>query len=199
MKRIKEFLSRFTAKPTTKGISTAPLSDLQLSEFQIDGTLVSTSQMITGIERNIGLVRINNEDSVYEFNKAGIIPSFGIDSLAPVNWSHAKARTMFVMVMVISESLLVLSFRRFNKNVYKSLKEDWKWLVIILVMSVPLLHILVMYITPLQNLLSNVFSFSLEYLPLNMIDWLILIVAIGFPILCLELFKWYMRKRKRYF
>jgi serine/threonine protein phosphatase PrpC len=64
------FPKRKKKSSKTTGISTAPLSDLQLSELEIDGTLDSTKQLVTGIERNIGLVRANNEDTVYKLTTA---------------------------------------------------------------------------------------------------------------------------------
>lgn len=73
MKKIRGLFSGKKKKAkTTKvtGISTAPLSDLQLSDLEIDDTLDSTKQLVSGVERNIGLVRTNNEDSVFKMTTA---------------------------------------------------------------------------------------------------------------------------------
>ena len=73
MKNIRNLFSKRKKKAkTTKttGISTAPLSDLQLSDLEIDDTLDSTKQLVTGIERNIGLTRTNNEDGVFKMTAA---------------------------------------------------------------------------------------------------------------------------------
>jgi serine/threonine protein phosphatase PrpC len=70
MKKLRELFSKKKTKPSKTGVSTAPLSDLQLSDLEIDDTLNSTKQLVTGIERNIGLVRANNEDTVYKMTTA---------------------------------------------------------------------------------------------------------------------------------
>ena len=120
---------------------------------------------------------------------------------APMGYGQARARTMFVTVLVISESLIVLSLRRLNKSVFKSLKEDWKWLVIILVMIVPILHILLMYIPALQNLVVTIMGKGYDpgLMPLNILDWLVVIAAIALPIVTMELYKYFIRKRKMYY
>ena len=140
---------------------------------------------------------------VTDFNQSGIdLILFGnTDALpsSPVSWSHAKARTMLVTVLVISESLVVLNLRRLNKSVFKSFKEDWKWLVIILVMIVPILHILLIYVVPLQNLANNLLGFRVEFVPLGVVDWVILLVAIALPLVTLELYKMFIRKKETYY
>ncbi|MHA1872886.1 MAG: cation-translocating P-type ATPase [Candidatus Heimdallarchaeaceae archaeon] len=145
---------------------------------------------------------------IYILAYTGIIPVYSFNQAIPLaedilnaaqSWEQAKARTMFVMVLVISESLVVLSLRRFNKGLLKSLKEDWKNIIMFLVLVVPIGHILTMYILPFQNFLKNAIGFNLEYLPLSIVDWLIVIPAILFPIIALEITKWLVRKKKKYF
>jgi Ca2+-transporting ATPase len=140
---------------------------------------------------------------VTEFNQSGIdlILLGDTDAIAssPVNWSHAKARTMLVTVLVISESLVVLSLRRLNKSVFKAFKEDWKWLVIVLVMVVPLLHILLIYVVPLQNLANNLLGFRVEFVTLGTLDWVICLIAIALPLITLEVYKRIIRKKEAYY
>ena len=140
---------------------------------------------------------------VTEFNQSGIDLILQSDPNAiassPINWSHAKARTMLVTVLVISESLVVLSLRRLNKSVFRSFKEDWKWLVIILVMVVPILHILLIYVIPLQNLANNLLGFRVEFVTLGLVDWVILLIAIALPIVTLEIYKMIIRKKEVYY
>ena len=140
---------------------------------------------------------------IYLLAYYGIIPTT-ITSLNDVTSTlelqHAKARTMFITIVVISESLLVLILRRLNKPVFRSLKEDWKWVVIILVLVVPILHILLMYIPALQNLVLFFFSGDpYVFMPLGIIDWLIVIGAIAIPLTSVELYKWFVRRKNRYF
>ena len=140
---------------------------------------------------------------VTEFNQSGIeLILFGNpDALpsSPVSWSHAKARTMLVTVLVISESLVVFSLRRLNKSVFKAFQEDWKWLVFILVMIVPLIHILLIYVVPLQNLANNLLGFRVEFVALGIVDWVILLVAIALPLITLEVYKMFIRKKETYY
>ena len=128
-------------------------------------------------------------------------PSEFIGSTDLVIIQRAKARTMFVTVLVIAESLVVLNLRRLNKSVFKSFKEDWKWLVIVLVIVVPILHILLMYITPLQNFIENIMGtdFSPQFMSLSGTDWLILLAAIALPLVVLEIYKLVIRRKQSYY
>jgi len=119
----------------------------------------------------------------------------------PRTFEQAKARTMFVTVLVIAESLIVLSLRRLNKSVFKSFKEDWKWLVIILVAVVPILHLLLMYIPALQNLVVTIMGegYNPGLMPLSILDWVVVLIAIAIPIVTMELYKYFIRKRKMYY
>ncbi|MCE7741239.1 MAG: cation-transporting P-type ATPase [Candidatus Heimdallarchaeota archaeon] len=139
--------------------------------------------------------------SISEFNLSGIVPEVGGPGSSPMHLEHAKARTMFVTVLVISESLIVLSLRRLNKSVFKSLKEDWKWLVIVLVTVVPVIHILLMYIPALQNLVITIMgeSYNPGLMPLNILDWLVVLVAVAIPIVTMEVYKYFIRRRKSYY
>ncbi|OLS31268.1 MAG: Calcium-transporting ATPase 1 [Candidatus Heimdallarchaeota archaeon AB_125] len=140
---------------------------------------------------------------VTTFNRSGLIPILlgepGAVLSSPIHLGHAKARTMFVTVLVIAESLVVLSLRRLNKSVFRTFKEDRKWIVLILVFSVPILHILLMYIKPLQLLAGKIFPFLPEFLPLGILDWLVVLVAVTIPLATLETYKLFIRRRKSYY
>lgn len=150
----------------------------------------------------IYLLAINGVIKVSDYNLSGITPILQMDSgniLDSKTLNHAKARTMFLTILIFTESFMVLSFRRFNKSLFKSLKEDFNWLAIFFVIVVPLVFLIVMYIPPLQHFLTNTLSVNLELLPLSIIDWLILIIVIIFPIIALEAYKWTVRKKQEYF
>jgi len=151
----------------------------------------------------IYLLSFNEIIPVFDFNKTGAIPIFlGAEdavSSSPINWAHAKARTMFVTVLVIAESFVVLSLRRLNKSVFLSLKEDWKWLVFVFVIFVPVLHLLLVYIKPLSVLANNLLGFRVEFVPLGILDWLILLFAITIPLASLEIYKMIIRRKKTYY
>ena len=151
----------------------------------------------------IYILSYNGIIPVFNFNRRYPAPIFlgepNAVSSSPVNWAHAKARTMFVTVLVIAESLVVLSLRRLNKSVFRSFKEDWKWLIFILVIFVPVLHILLVYIKPLSVLANNLLGFRVEFVPLGIFDWLILLVAIAIPLASLEIYKMVIRRKKTYY
>jgi Ca2+-transporting ATPase len=140
---------------------------------------------------------------VTDFNRSGILPIIagepGSILSSPVHLEHAKARTMFVTVLVIAESFVVLSLRRLNKSVFRTFKEDRKLIVFVLVFIVPLLHILLMYIEPLQVLAGKIFPFLPEFLPLGIVDWLVVLVAVFIPLATLETYKYIIRRRKSYY
>ncbi len=134
-------------------------------------------------------------------NVSGLLSLDSNIASAPLGYGQAKARTMFVTVLVIAESLIVLSLRRLNKSVFKSLKEDWNWVVFVLVMIVPILHIILMYIPALQNLVESIMGtgYSPGLLQLNILDWLIVLVAVAIPLVTMEVYKYFIRRRKSYY
>jgi len=144
---------------------------------------------------------------VSEFSQSGTIFELGMQNIkpklasAPMGYGQARARTLFVTVLVISESLIVLSLRRLNKSVFKSFKEDWKWIVVILVFIVPILHILLMYIPAIQDLVATIMgpAYHPGLMSLNIIDWLILLVAIAIPLITMEMYKFFIRRKKLYY
>ncbi|MHA2090785.1 MAG: cation transporting ATPase C-terminal domain-containing protein [Candidatus Kariarchaeaceae archaeon] len=116
------------------------------------------------------------------------------EQLWPENWSHAKARTMFLTIVYLAESFLILSIRRINTDVFTGSREDNDPLVWLLVLFGPVLHFLLLYITPLQDGLASS-GIELELVRLNIIDLLICFSAAVLPLTLLELYKWYNRKR----
>ncbi len=112
---------------------------------------------------------------------------------------QAKARTMFISIIVISESLVVLMLRRLNKPVHRSIKEDWRWVVILLVIIVPILHIFIMYSGWLQDIVLIFFDDPYVFMPLGFTDWLIVIGAIAIPLTAIEIYKWIVRRKNKYF
>ncbi len=112
---------------------------------------------------------------------------------------QAKARTMFISIIVISESLVVLMLRRLNKPVHKSIREDWRWVVMILVIIVPILHIIIMYSSWLQDIILIFFDDPYVFMPLGITDWLIVIGAIAIPLTAIEIYKWFVRRKNKYF
>jgi magnesium-transporting ATPase (P-type) len=118
------------------------------------------------------------------------------DSPTSLIWEQAKARTMLLSVAIIAQSVLVLSLRRLNKPLYKSLKQDWNWKIMPLVLSIPVFHAILMYVPQIQYALAAI-DIRFEIIPLAALDWLI-VLALGLaPIALLELTKLvWVRKEK---
>ncbi len=138
---------------------------------------------------------------VFAYNQGLIIPNFDqtANIVNPASWEHAKARTMFLTVLIIAECLVVLSIRHFNKPVWKSLKENFSLLILFIVLFVPIGLVMVLYNASIQNFLVDTLNLGIEFLPLTVIDWLIVAIAISIPLLSLESYKYSVRKRKQFF
>jgi magnesium-transporting ATPase (P-type) len=136
-----------------------------------------------------------------EFNNYSLNIKFNSEGnfLWPENNAQLKARTMMLTVIYIAEPLFVLSIRRIDKSLIQSLKQDGHWFVYLMVFSMPVFHLIIMYIPAIQNLLTSLLSFRFDVIPLGPVDWLIAIIAGLLPILTLELAKTYARKRRIYF
>ena len=119
--------------------------------------------------------------------------------LWPTDPFQMKARTMMVTVIYIAEPLFVLSIRRIDKNIIKSIKEDGHWFVYLMVFSMPVFHLIMMYIPSIQNALTGLAGIRFDVMPLSLTDWLIAIVAGLLPIISLEVAKAYARSKKVFF
>ena len=108
---------------------------------------------------------------------------------------------MLLSVIYIAEPLFVLSIRRIDKNIIQSLKEDSHWFVYLMVFSMPIFHLIIMYIPVIQNIISsnNLLQIRFDIIPLGFTDWIIVIVASILPIASLEAAKAYARQKKVYF
>lgn len=138
---------------------------------------------------------------VYPSNQSIIEPTFdtSINIVNPVSWQHAKARTMFLMVLLIAESLVILSIRHFNKPVWKSLKENFSLLVLFLVLFIPIGLLFILYISSIQNFMINTLNMGLEFLPLSLLDWIFVFIAVSVALVPLELYKYFVRKKGNFF
>jgi P-type Ca2+ transporter type 2C len=127
---------------------------------------------------------------LFEGNKIGYVPILnGGDPMNSVNWSQAKARTMFLTVLLVAECTLILSLRRTNKTIFKTLREDNYWFIWPLILAVPIIHLVLMYLPGLQLTLTEVVGASLEVIPLTLVDWGIAVVLGLIPVGLLEFYK----------
>ena len=134
---------------------------------------------------------IGNLVPITEINKQYYIPLFanGIpDSLRPMDWSQAKARTYLLTIIYITECLLLLSLRRMDKNILSStFKQGW-WFIYFCAFTLLVMHVLIMYYPPIQIFTSSL-NIRVDIIALGSLDWLICIVLGLLPIIALELYK----------
>jgi magnesium-transporting ATPase (P-type) len=138
---------------------------------------------------------------VFPFNKAGFEPSVWyslVESMKPQNWAHVKARTLFISTIIVAEATLVLSIRRMNQSLFASLKSASSF-AYFMVFFVPIIHVLLMYVPPLQYLLNELIGINIELIQLTFYDWVICLGAGLTPILFLELYKRKIRKQNDFF
>ncbi len=103
-------------------------------------------------------------------------------------WEQAEARTALLSIAIVAQSALILSLRRLNKPIYKSLREDKNWKIWPLIISVPIFHLMLMYIPQIDYALSTV-GIRFELVQLEPLDWLVVLAMGLFPIALLELTK----------
>lgn len=148
-----------------------------------------------------GIIPLNADNTI----KGGFVPlSFRFryppyaDPSSPLGWSQAKARTMFLTTVFLSEAILVLSIRRMDQSFFTSLKSA-SWFVYLMVFFWPIMHVVVMYIPQTQYLLIEYLWINLEIIRLSYSDWIICVGASLIPILALELYKWHIRRQGEVF
>ncbi len=138
---------------------------------------------------------------IYLLTYFGMIPYLGnaegISNIQEIY--HQRAQTMFVMVIVFSESLLILVLRRMNKSVAQSIKEDWNWKIMTMVVIVPIGHVILMYLKPFQTLVTNVSGLEVGYATFGLLDWLIVLITMVLPLIALEIYKKAVRDKNAYF
>jgi len=143
-----------------------------------------------------GIIPLNSE------NFQGFIPLewySDTNRFKPMNWEQAKARTMLHTVIFLVEITLVLSIRRINKPLTKSLKEDNFWFVWLMVLLIPFAHFLLMFNPEYQYLLIQYTGINLEVIRLSFTDLLICFAAAAVPIGLLEAYKIRLLKKGEFF
>jgi Ca2+-transporting ATPase len=109
-----------------------------------------------------------------------------------------KARVMALTVLLFSESLMILSIRRINQSILKSIRRESFILIYILIGFVFLMHCGLMYI-PEVSIILNDFGISFDFVPLSQLDWLIAFMLALPTIVGMELVKWASRKREIFY
>jgi len=113
-----------------------------------------------------------------------------------------KARTIFITTLYIVETTFIWTFRRPNKSLYKSLKEEFSHSLLIICLFTLALHTAYIFFSYLVNFYVNdVFGWDLQinFMFLNVTDWLICI-SLALPgIIGIEIFKYFARERNIHF
>lgn len=133
---------------------------------------------------------------VFQGNMGGYVPNFspGVSS-----WSEAKARTLLLTVGVIGEILLIISLRRLNKSVFRTLREGNHWTLWPLLLIVPLVYLGLMYLPQTQLFLAHSLGINFEIIRLTGIDWIAALTLGVVPVTLLEAYKMWVRKKEEFF
>ncbi len=128
---------------------------------------------------------------VYPENLAGF---YSTPESFTVPIEAAKATVMLLSVILLVESTIVLSIRRINMPIQRSLRESGTFIFVALLGLIYLAHFLLMYVPLAQEILSP-FGLDFYFTPLTIYDWFIVILASLPSIVGVELYKWRFRKR----
>jgi Ca2+-transporting ATPase len=113
-----------------------------------------------------------------------------------------KARTMFITTIYIVETNFIWTFRRPNKSLYRSIKEELSVSLLVICLFTLALHVLFICFSYSVNYYVNDvsgFNFQINFMFLSGTDWLICILLALPGILGIEIYKNMARKKKVFF
>jgi len=113
-----------------------------------------------------------------------------------------KARTMFITTLYIAETNFIWTFRRPNKSLYRSLKDEFSVSLLIICLFTLALHALYICFSYVVNYYVNVkfgWDLQINFMFLSGTNWLICIFLALPGIFGIELFKHLARKRNIHF
>ncbi|MHA1451325.1 MAG: cation-translocating P-type ATPase [Promethearchaeota archaeon] len=112
---------------------------------------------------------------------------------------QGKTLTMLMVTLYFCESILIFQIRRLNKSIVKSVKEDSKWWMFLLIGVLFSIIVLLMYIPGIQNWLAGIkigdISLNFRFMRLTMWDWLVCAGIASICIIGFELVKLVYRKK----
>ena len=145
-----------------------------------------------------GFIQVNATNQQFYipvfFDDPGVKPN----NLRPLSWNHAKARTLMHTILYLAIPLMILSVRRIDESLIKTIREDSYWITYLLAFSILPIHLSLMYIPILQELVAG-FGLYLDIIGLSLADWLICLMAAIIPVLVIETAKWVNRTRGEYY
>jgi len=161
----------------------------------IQAFLIGISLVIVLLISLGGIIPLNNWN--LNPNLSYIDPFSSINSLIA-----QKARTMFITTLFIAEISFIWTFRRPNKSIVKSLKEEFSIVLFVVCTFTFLFHFLVITCSLNFNAFINEklrWNLQLNFMFLSFSDWLI---CLGFGLISVignELFKYHYRQKALFF
>jgi len=119
-----------------------------------------------------------------------------------IDMIYMKSRTMFITTIYIFEAFFIWTYRRPNKSLFKSLKEELSYTLLIICLFTLALHALFICFSYAVNYyINDVFGLNLQinFMFLSGTDWVICILLALPGIIGIELFKYIARERKIHF
>ena len=152
--------------------------------------LVLALQLTTG-----GIIPLNpwNTNSSLSYIPAGA---------TEIDMIYMKARTMFITTIYLFEAFFIWTFRRPNKSLYKSLKEEISYTLLVICLFTLGLHIIfICFSYSVNYYVNDVFGLNLQinFMFLSGTDWLICIMLALPGIVGIELFKFFAREKNIHF
>ena len=138
-----------------------------------------------------GLIPLN------EWNRNLTISYIPVGSTQPELLAQ-KARTMFITTLFIVETSFIWTFRRPNKSIFKSLKEEFCRSLLIVSLFTLALHVLfVLFSQTVNYYVNEEFGLDLQinFLFLSGTDWIICILLALPGIVGIEIFKYIARSK----
>ena len=135
--------------------------------------------------------------SAFHFTLTAVLP--GSTFLEPYSLeAFYKGLTMTIAVLLFAESLMILSIRRINQSMWRSIRYESYWLIYALIAIVFVMFAGLMYI-PEVNLILASLGIEFQFVPFTVIDWIMAFLLAAPAIFGMELLKWGCRKRGIYF
>lgn len=171
-----------------EGILSKPVSIMLLLQAFLMGIglVLALELSLNGI---IGL----NEWNINYFGTLSYIP----DGTTNQQLVEMKARTMFITTLYIMETMFVWSFRRPNKSIFKSIKEEPSYVLLVACVATLFIHFSLIFFSYRINYLFNDLlglNLNLNFLFLSLDDWIICILLAIPGIFGIEIYKLIMRR-----
>ncbi|MFX1316137.1 MAG: cation-translocating P-type ATPase [Promethearchaeota archaeon] len=137
-------------------------------------------------------------NGVFPLNEWNLDPNLSYLVPDSQEWLSQKARTMFITTLYIAETNFIWTFRRPNRSIIKSLKEELSIAVLVVCLFTLGIHILHICFSYQVNYYINEVSglnFQLNFMFLSGLDWLICIIFALPGIIGIELVKYIARNK----